>query len=429
MAVITENTSLFKRNRDKVCRLLNPKSVAIVHSNDEMHRTGDQNFPFRQNSDLFYLTGVNQEKTILVLAPGFPVEKMREILFIRKSSKNLEIWEGKRLSPDEAKQVSGIENVRWLEDYDSVVAELLSFADTIYFDIPESLKYKPDNLYRGEKYLKELKKAYPLHKYERLFPIIAKLRMVKEPEEINLMRKACHITHEGFLRILKTLKPGMMEFEAEAEITHEFIKLNCDGHAYAPIVASGKNACVLHYITNRDKCKEGDLLLMDFGAEYCNYASDLSRTVPVNGKFTKRQRDLYDATLRVFKFARGLMKPGATINKIHDQVCEKWEEEHVFLGLYTKDEAKNNKEVSPLWFKYYLHGTSHFLGLDVHDTGRKNDELKPGMVITCEPGIYIPEENTGIRIENDILITETGNIDLMESIPIEAEEIEKLMKR
>lgn len=420
-------TSFFKGNRKKLSLLLKQKSIAIVHSNDEMHRTGDQNYPFRQNSNLFYLTGINQEKTTLILAPDYPDENLREVLFIRKSDKTLETWEGKKLSTDEAREISGIKNVKWIENLDAVLRELLYFAEIIYFDNPEALKYKSDNPYRSERYLKTIKKNYPLHNYERMFPLLAGLRMIKEPEEIANMKKACSITRDGFLRILKTTKPGMMEYGIEAELTHEFIRLNADGHAYPPIIASGKNACVLHYVTNKEQCKDGDLLLLDIGSELNNYASDLSRTIPVNGRFTKRQRELYDATLRVFKFAKSLMKPGTTINKIHDQVCKKWEEEHILLGLYSYDDVKNSKE--NLWFKYYMHGTSHFLGLDVHDVGKKTDELKPGMVITCEPGIYIPEENTGIRLENDILITEEGNIDLMESIPIEADEIEQLMKK
>jgi Xaa-Pro aminopeptidase len=412
------DSSLFAGNRKKILLSLKKKSLAVIHSNDEMYRSGDQNFKFRQNSDLFYMTGIDQEKTILVLIPYHTDKKLKEVLFIRKSNKNLETWEGHKLTIQEARDISGIETVKWDDEFETFIREQLVQSETVYFDVPEYPKYKPDAEFRSQRLLKELKEDFPLHHFERLFPLIANLRQIKEPLEIEAIKKACKITADGFLRILKYIKPGIFEYQIEAEITHEFIMNGASGHAYPPIIASGENACILHYVVNDQICKDGDMLLMDFGAEYANYASDLTRTIPVSGKFNKRQRAIYDATLRIFKFARSLMKPGTTINKIHKEVCKKWEEEHINLGLYTRHDIKDHK-----------HGTSHFLGLDVHDTGSKDDELKPGMVITCEPAIYIPEEKTGVRLENDILITDNGNIDLMNEIPIEPEEIEKLISK
>ena len=423
------DSSLFVNNRGKLLLSLKKKSIAIIHSNDEMHRSGDQNYKFRQNSNLFYLTGINQEKTILVMMPSHPDKKLQEILFIRKSHKNLEIWEGHKLTLSEARSISGIETVKWDDEFDSFLREQMVQFGTIYFDVPEYPKYKPDTKFRGQRLLKYLREDYPLHHFERLFPLITELRQIKEPLEIELIKKACKITADGFLRISKFIKPGIFEYQIEAELTHEFITNGANGHAYPPIIASGENACILHYIVNDQLCKDGDMLLMDFGAEYANYSSDLSRTLPVNGKFTKRQKAIYDATLRIFRFAQELMKPGTTINQIHKEVCKKWEDEHIHLGLYSKQDVNNNTKNEPLWSKYYMHGTSHFMGLDVHDVGGKEDILKPGMVITCEPAIYIPDEKTGVRLENDILITEDGCIDLMKEIPIEPEEIEELINK
>ncbi len=421
------NPGLFIKNREKLISRLDKNSIAIIHANYEMPRSGDQYFPYRQNSDLFYLTGINQEKTILVLCPGHYDKELREILFILKSDKKLEIWEGKKLTRDKAGEISGINTVRWADEFDNVLHSLMPAISNVYINISEYPKFNPEVKQKSLRFANELKKKFPLHCYKRLTPGLTELRLVKEKEEIDLIKTACGITKEAFIRALKYVRPGVMEYEIEAEISHEYIRRGATDHAFRPIVASGNNACVLHYIDNNKECRNGDLLLMDFGAEYANYASDCSRTVPINGKFTGRQKELYDATLKVFKFARSLMKPGTTINKLHRRVCECWEEEHIKLKLYTKDEVKNEDKKEPFWSKYYLHGTSHFMGLDVHDVGSKDVELKPGMVLTCEPGIYIFEENTGIRLENDILITEKGNVDLMEDIPIEAQEIEEIM--
>ena len=427
MKYLPVNNKLYKRNREKLIKKLKKDSLAVLNSNDQMPRSGDQYFPYRQNSDLFYFTGIIQEKTSLILCPDHNNTDLREILFIRKSNRKLEIWEGKKLTLAEAKEISGIKTVKWLDEFDSVLSDLMTKAENVYINLPENPKFNPEVVVKELRFTDELKKKYPLHCYKRLTPILNELRIIKEPEEIELMKKACDITKEAFMRVLRFVKPGVMEYELEAEITHEFLKRGSDGHAFQPIVASGKNACVLHYIKNNQKCKNGDLVLLDFGAEYANYAADCSRTIPVNGKFTTRQRDLYNASLRVFRFAKSIIKPGTTINKLHKKVCDFWQEEHIKLGLYTKKEAKNQEKKEPLWTKYYLHGTSHFLGLDAHDVGNKDVELMPGMVLTCEPGLYIPDENTGIRLENDILITNEGNTDLMEDIPIEADEIEGII--
>jgi Xaa-Pro aminopeptidase len=420
-------TSLFKKNRTKLIRKLDKNSIAIINSNDQMPRCGDQYFPYRQNSNLFYLTGIIQEKTSLILYPGHKNSNLREILFIRRTNSKLEIWEGKKLTIEEAKEISGVSTVKWLDELNNVLSEFMTVAGNVYINLPENPKFNPEVTVKEIRFANELKNKYPLHSYKRLAPIISELRLIKEPEEIELMKKAVDITKEAFIRAVGFVRPGIKEYEIEAEITHEYIKRGSEGHAFQPIVASGKNACILHYIKNNQECKDGDLVLLDFGAEYANYAADCSRTIPVNGKFNRRQKELYGSVLRVFKFARGIMRKGTTINKLHKEVCGLWEEEHIKLGLYTRNEAKNQNKKEPLWAKYYLHGTSHFLGLDAHDVGNKDVKLMPGMILTCEPGIYIPGENTGIRLENDILITEKGNIDLTGEIPVEPDEIESIM--
>ena len=416
----------FDSNRKRLSSKLKQGSVAFVFGHFQMPRNGDQFFPYRQDSNFFYLTGIEQEKSILVLAPDAPKEQ-QEILYILKSNKTLETWEGHKLTPEEASEISGIKTVHFLDNFEIDIHPIILNAKFLFFNVPENQKFDPEIKSRDEIYLHQLKQKYPLHAFERLAPLLAELRLEKSETEINLIRKACSITKEAFLIVLKELKPGMKEYEVEALITREFIRQGANGHAYSPIVASGARACFLHYIENDKVCEKDDLLLMDFGAEYANYAADLSRTVPVNGKFNKRQRELYDTAFRVFLFARNCIKPGISINGFHKEVCNYWEEEHIKLGLYTKEDVKNHKGENPLWFNYYMHGTSHFMGLDVHDAGTREIILRPGMVLTCEPAIYISEENTGIRLENDLLITENGNIDLMEDIPMAPDEIEALM--
>ncbi len=419
----------FEDNRNKLIKLLKQNSVAFIHSNDEMPRNGDQYFPFRQHSDLFYLTGINQEKTILALCPNHPLPKNREILFIIKPNPTMETWFGKKLTKTEATEISGIENVVYINDFDAQAEDLIYQSSFIYLNLYENARFKTDVESRDLRYAKLLKDKYPLHSFERLAPLLTQLRTVKEHEEINVMRHACDITGKAFDRVLKFTKPGVYEFEVEAEITHEFIRNGAQGHAYYPIVASGENACILHYIENRKRCEDGEILLLDFGAEFMNYAADCSRSIPVNGKFTKRQRDLYDATLRVYNKAKAMMVKGASITIINKQVGKLWEEEHVKLGLYSMDDLRNESPENPMYSKYFMHGIGHFLGLDVHDVGSRYQTLEPGMILTCEPGIYIREEGIGIRLETNILVTEEDPIDLMANFPIEPDEIEELMKK
>lgn len=427
MKAVTIPVSLFEKNRSKVSHALKDHSLAIFHSNDEMNRSGDQYFPYRQDSDLFYLCGIEQEKSVLLLAPDHPDETLREVLFIRKPSQKLETWEGHKYTIEEARAVSGIKSVRYDDELDSSMAALTMHTDTIYLNLPELPKFIPELPNRNLRLAHELRMKFPVHKYERLAPIMRDLRMHKSEEEIALLREACNITRDAFFRVLKCLKPGMTEFEVEAEITYEFIKQGARGHAYQPIIATGKNACVLHYNANNQVCADGELLLMDFGAEYGNYAADCTRTIPVNGRFTTRQKDLYKAVLDVFHFACTLIKPGSSINHVHTEVCRRFGQEHVKLGLYSAEELENQSKDHPLYQQYYMHGTSHFLGLDVHDVGSKDAEFRPGMVLTCEPAIYVPAEKTGIRLESNILITRDGNVDLMKDIPLELEEIEEFM--
>lgn len=421
------DNNFFREKRQKLCKKLKPGSIALFFANYQMPRNGDQYHTYRQNSDFFYLTGIEQEKSILLLAPDAPAKDMREVLFILRSNKLLEVWEGHKLTHEEAANVSGIHTIKPTDDFESIFHNLTTNAKYIYFNVPELPKFNPEIAARDADFACNLRNKYPLHQYERLAPVMQELRLIKSEDEIHLIKEAIKITANAFKKVLTEVKSGMKEYELEALIAYEFIRNGSSGHAYPPIIASGKNACILHYTENHDLCNQGDLILMDFGAEYANYAADLSRTIPVDGKFTKRQRELYDITLKVFYYARSLMVPGATINSFHDKVCKMWEEEHIKLGLYTKEDVKKNKEENGLWFEYYMHGTSHFLGLDVHDPGTKDTKFEPGMILTCEPGIYIAKEGIGIRIENDILITEEGNIDLMESIPIQAEEIENLI--
>jgi Xaa-Pro aminopeptidase len=419
----------FTENRQKLAKLLKPGSVALIFSNYQMPRNGDQYFPYRQHSDFFYLTGIEQPKSILFIAPDATMNEQKEILFIMKANPSLEIWEGHKLTPYEATSISGIKTIKYSDEFETVFHAIINSLEYIYFNLPELPKFLPEVKSWDEVVALRFKEKYPLFKFERLAPVLQQLRIRKSTTEIELIKKAIRLTKSAFLEILSMLKPGMREFEVEAIITNEFIRNGSNGHAYAPIVASGKNACTLHYILNDSECRSGEMLLMDFGAEYANYAADMSRTIPINGKFNKRQLQLYEATFRIYGEARKLIKPGTSINKIHDEVCKFWEEEHIRLGLYTRADIKKHSGDSPLWFNYYMHGTSHFLGIDVHDVGAKDILLEPGMVLTCEPGIYVADEGIGIRLENNILLTERGNDDLMEEIPMGAEDIESMMQK
>lgn len=421
------DSKLFIKNRHKLKRELKPNSLVIVHSNDEMPRNGDQYFPFRQNSDLLYLSGIPQEKTILAICPDHPITAYREILFIIKSNEQLELWNGHKLTFEEARNISGIETIVWLDDFDEIYTELKVKSEYVYLNLNEETKAHWEFPYRDLRFAEQVKSRFPIHKYERLGPIISRLRTVKEPEEIEYIRKACNITEKAFIEAIKKVKPNCHEYEIEAAIIAEFIRNGASGHSFSPIVASGKNACTLHYNENHSGCNNEELLLLDFGAEYGYYAGDCSRTVPVNGKFSTRQKELYNSVLHVMRQAKQFMVPGTTINSLNTRVGELMRQEHIKLGLYTNADVKNEDAEKPLWKKYYPHGTSHFIGLDVHDVGSKDLPFEPGMVLSCEPGIYISEEKIGIRLETVVLIGEQSPIDLMENVPIEIDDIEKLM--
>jgi len=424
----TINPKLFKKNRDKLKAMLPADSLVVINANDEQLRTGDQFYPFRQNSDLFYLTGLDQEKCILTLCPGHSNPKLREIVFTLQSNDLINTWQGHKYSKEEVTDISGVEKILWLDDFEMILRDLMSEAGTVYLNQNEYIKLSKEVQSRDDRFASATKEQFPLHQYARLAPIITELRNIKEPEEIALIQKACDITEKAFRRVCGFVKPGVMEYEIEAEMTHEFIRNRATGHAYQPIVGSGNNALVLHYITNNHECKDGDLLLMDFGAEYANYAADCTRTIPVNGKFSPRQKACYEAVLRIQKMATSLFVPGNFVDKVNKEVFKMMEKEMIGLGLFTVDDLKNQDAQKPLYAKYLMHGVTHPIGLDVHDVGSKYTEFKKGMVLTLEPAIYIAEENIGIRIENDIMI-DGMPVDLMKNIPREVEEIEGMMRK
>ena len=423
------NNKLFCNNREKFRELLPVNSAAIFFSNDHQPRNGDQYYPFRQQSDFFYLTGIDQEKSILILAPDIKTKEYKEMLFIIRTNEQIATWEGHKYSKEEASQISGINNIYLLEEYVMLLREVMLVTNNIYLNRNEYPKFFPETVDRNERLGKRLKIDFPLHNYFRSAPLLTKLRTIKSEEEIDLIRTACTITNKAFKRVLGKVKPNIFEYEIEAEIDHEFKINKATGHGYAPIIASGINTCVLHYVENDKQCKEGDLILFDIGAEYANYSADMSRTIPVIGKFSARQKDCYKSVLHVFNEAKKLYVPGNTINIINNEVNKLMEKEMIKLGLFSKEDVANQDTDSPLYKKYFMHGTAHFLGLDVHDVGDKEEPFKPGMILTCEPGIYIRKEKIGIRLENDILITNDEPIDLMSDIPIEINEIEKLMSK
>ncbi len=422
------SSSLYIKNREKFCYRLAESSVAIFNSNDIMPTNADGTMRFRQNNDLFYLTGIDQEETILLLAPDCPNPNMREILFLRETNEHIAIWEGHKYTKEEAEATSGIKNIQWLGNFDQVFSTVMALSCNIYLNTNEHLRAGVVVETQDARFIKNCKEKFPLHTYHRSAPIMHKLRGVKEKEEIDQLQIACDITEKGFRRILSFVKPGVTEYEIEAEYLHEFVRNRSNGFAYQPIIASGASACVLHYIENHKECFAGELLLMDVGAEYGNYNADMTRTIPVSGRFTERQRAVYDAVLRVQKEASQILRIGTSIQDYHKEVGLIMQSELVGLGLIDQTDIKNQDPNWPAYKKYFMHGTSHHLGLDVHDVGTMHGPIKPGMVFTVEPGIYIQEEGLGIRLENNIVIQEgKGYFDLMRNIPIEAEEIEELM--
>jgi len=427
MRYLPIDSNLFIQNRAAFAEALKPRSVAVFNSNDVPPKSADGIRRFVQHTDIFYLTGIDQEASILVISPDAPEEKHREILFIRETNEQITLWEGQKHTPEAAREISGIQTVYWVSQFEAIFRDLALSSERIYLNTNEHPRADVSVETRDSRFLKWCKAAYPLHRYERSAPIMHRLRAVKSPIETALIQKACNITGAAFRRVLGFIRPGVLEFEIEAEIYHEFMKNRSRGPAYEPIVASGKNACILHYVKNDRLCEDGDLVLMDFGAEYANYAADLTRTVPVNGRFTPRQRAVYEAVLRVQRSAIQMLLPGNTLKTYHKAVGALMEKELIDLGLLDAANVKDQDENAPLYRAYFMHGTSHHLGLDVHDYGDAFRAFEPGMVLTCEPGIYIREEGIGVRIENDILITEKGPIDLMSDIPVEVDEIESLM--
>jgi Xaa-Pro aminopeptidase len=419
--------SLFVQNRQRFAAKLKSNSIAVLNANDIMPTSADGTRSFIQNTDFFYLSGINQEENILLIFPDAHEEKHKEVLFIRETDEQIAIWEGPKYSKEEATAVSGIQTVYWTREFEKVFRALVIETERLYLNTNEHLRADVTVESRDARFLKWCMQSYPLHKYERLAPIMHDLRAVKSSVEVELIKQACLITEKAFRRLLGFIQPEIWEFEIEAEIYHEFLTNRSRGPAYAPICASGPNACILHYVQNNRQCKDGELLLMDFGAEYANYTSDLTRTVPVNGKFSPRQKEIYNAVLRVQRAAIQFLRPGNTLEEYHKEVEHIMESELIGLGLLDAVEVKNQNKDAPLYKKYFMHNASHYLGLDVHDFGNKYREFEEGMVFTCEPGIYIKEEAIGIRLENDILLTPNGPVDLTENIPIEAEEIEDLM--
>tara|TARA_R110002095_G_scaffold7410_4_gene13473 strand:- start:61 stop:1353 length:1293 start_codon:yes stop_codon:yes gene_type:complete len=420
--------SLFETNRAKFKAKMQPHSLAVFNSNDIYPISADSTMPFEQHRDIFYLSGVDQEESILVLFPDCPKEKHREILFLKETNEHIAIWEGEKLTKEKAFETSGIKTVYWLQDLEKVMFEILTQCDTVYINTNEHYRANVETETREDRFTKWLKNKYPAHAVAKSNPILQRLRSVKEPIEIDLIQKACDITEKGFRRVLGFVKPDVWEFEIEAEFMHDFLRHRSKKFAYTPIVASGNNANVLHYIENNQQCKAGDLILMDVGAEYANYSSDMTRSVPVSGRFSERQKAVYNAVLRVKNEATKMLVPGTDWAEYHVEVGKIMTNELLSLGLIDKADVQNENPEWPAYKKYFMHGTSHHMGLDTHDYGILTEPMRANMVFTVEPGIYIPDEGFGIRLEDDVVIQKAGEpFNLMRNIPIEADEIEDIM--
>lgn len=422
------NPQLFIKNRKNFMAAMKPKSVAVFNSNDIYPISADGTMPFEQHRDLFYLTGADQEETILVLCPSASDPKHREILFVRETNEHIAVWEGEKLNKAQATEVSGIETIYWVDQFDKILFELMSGADTIYFNTNEHYRQSVETETREDRFIKKCKEKYPAHQVAKSNPILQRLRSVKDAIEVDLIQQACNITEKGFRRILPFVKPGVWEYEIEAEFIHEFVRNRSKGFAYTPIIASGANANVLHYIQNNRQCRAGDLLLLDVAAEYANYSSDMTRTIPVSGKFSRRQADVYRAVLKVKNEAAQLLVPGAFWKEYHVEVGKLMTSALLDLKLIDKKDVANENPDWPAYKKYFMHGTSHHMGLNTHDYGLLNEPIAAGMVFTVEPGIYIPAEGFGIRLEDNVVVQPQGKpFNLMQNIPIEIEEIENLM--
>ncbi|MCE3296890.1 MAG: peptidase [Crocinitomicaceae bacterium] len=419
---------LFIKNREKFTKRMKANTLAVFNSNDIYPVSADSTMPFQQHRDIFYLTGADQEESILVLFPECSNEKHREILFLKETSELIAVWEGEKLTKEQAFEVAGIRTVYWLQQFDTIFKALMAEADGVYLNTNEHLRASTEVQTREDRFILKCREEYPAHQVHKSAPILHELRSVKEKIEIDLMQQACDITKKGVERLLKFIKPGVWEYEIEAELAHEFLRNRSKGFAYTPIVASGKNACVLHYIENNQQCQDGDVILLDVGAEYANYSSDLTRCLPVNGKFTPRQKEVYNAVLHVKREAEKMLVPGTVMAEYHAEVGRIMESELIKLKLIDATDVKNQDPNWPAYKKYFMHGTSHFLGLDTHDVGLWNRPIQEGMVFTCEPGIYIPQEGLGIRLEDDLVVTNNGKpFNLMADIPLEANDIEDWM--
>ena len=429
MRYLPLNPEIFIKNRRRFIDEMKPNSIAIFASNDEMPVNGDALYPFKQNSDLFWLSGIMQEDTMVVLFPDNPDPKYREVLVLVRPVELKEKWDGKRLRTNEAQNISGMKTIVWLDALDALLQPWIHLADTIYLDTNENDRKASLIRTRDYRYVDELKSRYPLHYYERAAKIMKELRAIKTALEIEALQKAIDITDNTFRRLLKFIKPGVMEYEIEAEIWHSFLSQRASGPGYNSIIASGDRARTLHYVANDQECKDGELVLMDFGAEYGNYNADLTRTIPVNGKFTRRQKTVYNACLHLHNYAKDLLKPGVSIVDYTEKIGEEATQQFLKIGLLKKTDVKNEDPENRAYRKYLYHGISHHLGIDVHDLGTRTEPIKAGMVFTTEPGIYIEEEQMGVRIENNVWITRNGNKDLMKNIPITTEEIEAQMKK
>jgi len=429
MKYLPIEADLFAQNRRRFVEQLQPNSIAVFNSNDRMPTSADGTHAFIQQTDLFYLSGIDQEESTLVICPDAKEEKHREILFLKETNEQIALWEGQKYTKDEATAVSGIKTVYWNHEFNTIFRALVFQSESIFLNTNEHLRADDSVETRDRRFLRWCRNAFPLHHYRRTAPIMQDLRIVKSPPEVNLIKTAGNITDKAFRRLLGFIEPGVWEFEIEAEIWHEFLKNRSRGPAFETIIASGVDSCTLHYVRNDKQCRAGDLVLIDFGAEYANYAADVTRTVPVNGRFTKRQKEVYNAVLKVHKAAIRMLTAGNTIDEYTREVGKVMETELIGLGLLDAGEVKKQSEGEPLYKKYFPHGTSHHLGLDVHDYGDKYRKFEPGMVLTCEPGIYVKEEAIGVRIENNILITAGDPVDLTGTIPREADEIEDLMNQ
>jgi Xaa-Pro aminopeptidase len=429
MKYLSLNSEIFINNRKRFIDRMDKNSIAIFNSNDELPTNGDQTFKFKQNSDLFWLTGIEQEDTMLILFPSNPDPAYREVLVLVRPNAIKEKWDGHRFRKEEAIAISGIQNIIWLDTIDGLLQAWVHLSDTIYLNTNENDRKSNHINVRDYRYAEKMKALYPLHQYKRSAKILKDLRAIKSALEIEVMQKAIDITDNAFRRVMKFIKPGVMEYEIEAEIQHSFLSQRATGPAYSSIIASGDNARILHYISNNQECKDGELILMDFGAEYGNYCADLSRTIPVNGKFSRRQKTVYNACLHLHHYAASILKPGVSIVDYTKQVGDEATILFQKIGLLKKSEVKNEDPNNRAYTKYLYHGISHHLGIDVHDLGTRTEPIKAGMVFTIEPGIYIEEEQMGIRIENNFWVTKSGNRDLMKNIPITAEEIEAFMKK